>query len=333
MKKYKILAYIVLIAIIIIMGCVIYVNASKDPKQDQKEKTFSEIEYLESELTELFNVMNGISNNNYNVSVKEISKDTAENTQSQQSESNKNGESPNNEKGSSQSQEGSESSEGAGSSGNSEQSGGSSNSQSGQEENSKSSASQTQNEANQKYELELSGILTGQEQIDWENIKGEIEVLYSSIPNITLDLYEMNVNKDDILNFNKEYDNLIKVSQNENKQEFLDILNTLYGYIPGFFSNLTDDEDYKTVIEAKKYVLTAYSKLDQENWQEINTNISKAIEVYSKLVTNTNMDTGKQLAVNKGYIILNEMQNAVNINDRSVFLIKYKNLLEEFKNI
>lgn len=331
MKKYKILAYIVLITIIIIMGCVIYVNASKDPKQDQKEKTFSEIEYLESELTELFNTMNGISNNNYNVSVKEISKDAGENAQSQQTESNKSGESQNNENGNSQSSNGSENSEGSensNSEGSSGQSGDSSNSQSGQGESTKS-----QNEANQKYELELSGILTGQEQIDWQNIKGQIEIVYSSIPNITLDLYEMNVNKDDILNFNKQYDNLIKSSQNENKQEFLDILNSLYGYIPGFFSNLTDDGDYKTAIEAKRYVLSAYSKLDQEKWEDINNDISKAIEVFSKLVTNTNMDTGKQLAVNKGYIILNEMQNAVNINDKSVFLIKYKNLLEELKNI
>ena len=160
-----------------------------------------------------------------------------------------------------------------------------------------------------------------------------MEELYISIPTITLDLYKKNVNKDDILNFNKEYDNLIKVVKNENKEEVLGTLNNLYSYMPKFIQNTSDDNVNKTIVETKSYIVSAYSKLDAENWDVISDDIKKAIDVYSKLLSDTNIDSEKQYSLNKSYVILNEIQNALSIKDKSVFLIKYKNLLEELENV
>ena len=61
--------------------------------------------------------------------------------------------------------------------------------------------------------------------------------------------------------------------------------------------------------------------------------MKNAIDSYSKLLTNTEIDARKQYNVSKGYIMLNELQNVANLKDSAVFLIKYKNLLEEFNNI
>lgn len=308
LKKYRIIAYIVLITIIIVISSVIYVNANKNPEEDQKQKISSEMEFLESKLLDLANMMNNIQTSKYSVTVKDVPGQTQESeggntssSQDQSSESNNQG-----------------------------QSEGNNNSQS---SNSQSSTEQSDSGENKKYELELNGVLNENQQIDWENVKGEVEELYISIPTITLDLYEMNINKDEILNFNKEYDNLIKVVKNENKEEVLGVLNTLYSYMPKFIQNTTDDNVNKTIVETKSYIVSAYSKLDAEKWDGINDDIKKAIDVYSKLLTDTNIDNEKQYSLNKSYVILNEIQNAVNIKDKSVFLIKYKNLLEELENV
>lgn len=308
LKKYRIIAYIFLITIIIVISSVIYVNANKNPEEDQKQKISSEMEFLESKLLDLANMMNNIQTSKYSVTVKDVPGQTQESeggntssSQNQSSESNNQG-----------------------------QSEGNNNSQS---SNSQSSTEQSDSGENKKYELELNGVLNENQQIDWENVKGEVEELYISIPTITLDLYEMNINKDDILNFNKEYDNLIKVVKNENKEEVLGVLNTLYSYMPKFIQNTTDDNVNKTIVETKSYIVSAYSKLDAEKWDGINDDIKKAIDVYSKLLTDTNIDNEKQYSLNKSYVILNEIQNAVNIKDKSVFLIKYKNLLEELENV
>ena len=308
LKKYRIIAYIVLITIIIVISSVIYVNANKNPEEDQKQKISSEMEFLETKLLDLANMMNNIQTSKYSVTVKDVPGQTQEseggNTSSSQNQSSE--------------------------SDNQGQSEGNNNSQS---SNSQSSTEQSDSGENKKYELELNGVLNENQQIDWENVKGEVEELYISIPTITLDLYEMNINKDEILNFNKEYDNLIKVVKNENKEEVLGVLNTLYSYMPKFIQNTTDDNVNKTIVETKSYIVSAYSKLDAEKWDGINDDIKKAIDVYSKLLTDTNIDNEKQYSLNKSYVILNEIQNAVNIKDKSVFLIKYKNLLEELENV
>ena len=308
LKKYRIIAYIFLITIIIVISSVIYVNANKNPEEDQKQKISSEMEFLESKLLDLANMMNNIQTSKYSVTVKDVPGQTQEseggNTSSSQNQSSE--------------------------SDNQGQSEGNNNSQS---SNSQSSTEQSDSGENKKYELELNGVLNENQQIDWENVKGEVEELYISIPTITLDLYEMNINKDEILNFNKEYDNLIKVVKNENKEEVLGVLNTLYSYMPKFIQNTTDDNVNKTIVETKSYIVSAYSKLDAEKWDGINDDIKKAIDVYSKLLTDTNIDNEKQYSLNKSYVILNEIQNAVNIKDKSVFLIKYKNLLEELENV
>ena len=65
----------------------------------------------------------------------------------------------------------------------------------------------------------------------------------------------------------------------------------------------------------------------------MSTNLTDAINVYSSLLTNTGIETGKQSSINKGYVMLNELKNAVDLQNDSIFLIKYKNLLEEINNL
>ena len=66
---------------------------------------------------------------------------------------------------------------------------------------------------------------------------------------------------------------------------------------------------------------------------EITNDLNQATTIYSELLTNTSEKTDNQYEINKGYILINEMQNAVKLQDVSVFLIKYKNLLEELNSI
>jgi hypothetical protein len=93
------------------------------------------------------------------------------------------------------------------------------------------------------------------------------------------------------------------------------------------------EEVYTTLIETKNDIFKGYSKLDNQNWQEISDDVTSGIDNYSKLLTNTNIDSSKQYSISKVYVMLNELQNAVSLQDTSVFLIKYRNLLEEINNI
>lgn len=301
--KYKKMAYLLLIIVVITILMVLWQNISEGNKNEDKEKGNSEVEFLEGKIEKIFNNMNNIETRNYNISVSEISEQSE--AKQSQGESNSSGSSS------------------SGESISSEQSGSSGNLGTNPNESSKS----------EKYELEESGVLTNTEQIDWNKIKTEVEGLYLSLPTITIDLYKLNVAKEDVLGFNEKFDQLTINAKSENKQETLATLSEIYEYVPKFIEKVTDDEIEKIAVKTKSEIFKAYSKLDQDKWNEIAQNVKQAEENYSKLLSNTNIDKTKQYRVNKCYVMLNELQNAVNFKNSSVFLIKYQNLLEEIDNI
>ena len=305
LKKYKKMAYVFLVIIILGMSVAVYANVNKDSKKDNKET--SEIEFIETKLVDLLNEMNHIETRNYSVSVSEITKQSQKKENQESKFSTSDGQDL-------QSESGSGGDSGQGGTNNSED-------------------SSQETESSKKFELKSKGVLSNSSDIDWNYVKSEIETLYSSIPTITLDLYQINIAQEYILGFNKEFDNLTKIVKQENKEGTLKELSALYEYIPKFVNSITDDEMKKCLIESKSNLFKAYSKLDSKNWNEISKDTKQAISTYSKLLTNTNIDSSKQYGIIKGYIMINELQNAVDLQDESVFLIKYKNILEEINNL
>ncbi len=310
MKK---IIYIVLLVIMVVLALTIYTNASKNNTENNGDKTASEIKFLESKIVDLLNKMNGIEIRNYKISYGEMTKKTQEQSGGESSKS-----------GGSKSEEGEESSGGDGGSNEGDSSGSSSNSDS----------QKDTKGTEKKFEMKKTGVLSNNtEDINWEEIKLEIENLYSSIPTITVDLYRNNANQEDILSFNKEYDNLMQVAKNEDKEKTLTQLSKLYDYIPKFINNTSSTDIEKKVIEAKSNIFKAYSKLDNNNWKEIFNDVNNAVNSYSQLLSNTTIDSKKQYSINRIYILLNELKSSISLKDKQIFLIKYKNLLEEFDSL
>ena len=301
MKKKNI---IILLIVLVILALTVYTSATQNNEQDEKEKVTSEIRYLDTKLVELLNHMNNIETRNYQIYTTKIEESrSAENS-------------------------------GGGSSGGNSSSDSSNTSSSSDSTSTQENSDQVDTENTGKnYEMKAAGILTTNRDIDWTSCKNESELIYTSISTITLDLYRLNVSQEDILNFNKDLDSLTVSLEEENKQLTLDNLIKVYEYIPKFGQTIVDDTLYKTVLETKLNVFRGYAKLDSGDWAGISTNMTDAINVYSTLLTNTEIDANKQTTINKGYVMLNELKNAVDTQNTSVFLIKYKNLLEEINNL
>lgn len=267
--------------------------------ETQKEKLFAEIKFVESKIMNLFNTMNNIETTNYHVVTNQLSKESTEKSESNSSSGESSG----------------------------DNSGGESFNQT------QGDNSEDKKQDNKKFELKSNGTLTYTEQINWDSVKDEVEKLYTTIPSLTMDLYQMNVKQEDVLAFNNQYDNLTTAVKDEKKEETLAELTKVYEFLPKFLKDSGQDEIYTVIVETKNNVLKGYSKLDNENWEEIANDIKNSIDIYSKLLSNTNIDTSKQYNISKSYVMLNELQNAVNLKDSSVFLIKYRNLIEELNQI
>ena len=317
MKKFKIISYSILIIVLVVLALTVYTSATENNEEDEKAKVTSEIRYLDTKFVDLLNNMNNIETRNYKIY----------NTKIEESRS-----AENSGGGSSQGDSGSNTGSNSDSSSDSGSGSGSGSDSGNTSTESSNSQSQSQN-SGKNYEMQASGILTTNRDINWTSCKNESELIYTSISTITLDLYRLNVSQEDILNFNKDFDRLTIGIEEENKQTTLDNLVKLYEYIPKFAQNTVDDTLYKTVLETKWNVFKAYAKLDTGDWGGMSTNMADAINTYATLLTNAQIDANKQASVNKGYVMLNELKNAVDTQNTSIFLIKYKNLLEEINNL
>jgi len=311
LKKYQKIAYIFLVIFVLSIVFILFKSyADINKNEDEKEKTETEIQRIELSFVNMFNELNNIKFENYRINTTQINKeDLKDNSSSSASET-------------TPSSGGSSSSESS-SSGDQGES---------QKENGSSQSSEESKE-NQNYEMKLSGVLTNNSDINWENLKNEVEILYSAIPSLTIDLYKININKEKITNFNQEYDNLMKAIKEENKQNALDALANLYNYLPDFIENSTDDTNEKILIKTKNNVFKAYSLLDKNDWNAITENVNLANQEFTKILTNSQSSNKNQYIINKAYVQINELQNSTKTKEKEIFLIKYKNLLEELENI
>ena len=296
MKKYTKFAYIILIVIVLASVFFVFKIVKKDNSNENiEEKTLSEIKHLESEFQNLFNQLDNISFEKYKISSSEIKQEEKESSNESKDYGGTEGESS--------------------------------------DESNSSKGDSEESEAKQ-YKIEENGILTKDSEIDWNQIKNNVERIYVSLYPMTVDLYQIYTNQQDIVDFNKEYDNLIKIVKDEDKQVTLNELSILYDYLPKFVEACTHKEKEKVIIKTKSYIFKAYSVLEEEKWENVSENVDSAIQEFSKIVTNeSDRESRNQYTLNKAYVMIKELQNAINLRDKEVFLIKYKNLLEELQNM
>ena len=296
MKKYKKILVIIIIALISFTGC-------KKSENDQlKEKISSELEYLNIKIIDILNALNNLSFENYTLSIQKSESNVSVGKQSTQKESGSEGGSG-------------EQSEGGG------------------EEKSGQSEEESQELVNTTEMVTNSTLERDKENVKWDLIKPEIELLNENWSVILLDLYSLNVNNNTILDFGKKLDDCIITIKNEDKTQSLNNLADLYAMIPIFLREINGDENVLKIRETQSYLITAYSKAQDMGNMEINNNVEKAIEKYSEIMSNIDYISDKTYKTNKIYVLLNELKNSLEKQDEDLFYIKYKTVLEELLNL
>lgn len=297
-KEILILVIILTILLVSLTGC----SNSNNSNQDLKDKVDSEMLFLDTQLLQMLNELNGIVFVNYVVSAQEVKE--SESTSSNNKEENSSEENSNSE----------------GEAGNNSQSSSSSSSDS-------SSKSKTTTALD--YTMEPNGILSSKNFTDWNSLKYDVEQLYTSWATIILDLYKLNINSDNILGFSNDLDLATKAIKDENKKDSLTLLAKLYSYIPKYVESYSDNTRNINVLKTKSSILNAYSIIEENRKADVKKEIENAEQAYLPIINDIGSDTNKQFNINKAYILIKEMQNSIDTETTEIFYIKYRNLMEE----
>lgn len=121
--------------------------------------------------------------------------------------------------------------------------------------------------------------------------------------------------------------------KNEDKVASLANLAKLYAYIPKYSSGSSKNTTINAIYATKSNILNAYSAIEQNNYSVVKAELANAEQAFMPLINNISSNTNNQANINKSYILIKELQGINQNEDKDIFYIKYKNLMQELNNI
>lgn len=295
-----ILFFILFCFLFLLTGC-----SSED--SNLQAKTEEEIEYLEEKIIAMMNSLNQITLSNSVL----IEEKTTQSTQA----------SGNNEQQTGGS--GSQGEEGSSKATNSTSSG----------SNASGSDKENTEQKSTKYEIINDSILANKTStINWDYIKSDTEAIHSNWATVTIDLHSLNVNNNDILNFSNVLDEVTISAKKEDKTATLNNLASLYAFFPSYINQISDDNEKINIDYTKACVLNSYALAEQDKWEDMKLQVTNAINYFTNVLNSVNEERQNQSQISKIYVLLNELSNSVNVKDKDLYLIKYRNVMEELVN-
>lgn len=197
------------------------------------------------------------------------------------------------------------------------------------------SKSNNENQNIEKYYIEYNSVLLRDTNtVDWNDLENQAENLYDSWVTITLDLNTMNVSSDDILSYNTNLDNLMISIKDKNKVNSAICLANLYSLVPKYMSETSEDQPKIQIGYIKSDILSAYSLLDTEKWNDITNLLGSAESKLTEFMNGGyNLSSMRQAKVNKAYVLLKELIKSSNKKNKDLFYLKYISLIQELEDI
>ena len=276
--------------IILLSGC-----KKSEEKPNIDDKISAEIQYLDKEISGFIDIATGKNEKNYDVQ-KEKAKTGVSNKNTEDSNSKGNSEES--------SEEGS------------------------QEESNQNSKSSNQQNQSDEYEVTIMSMKYNSsnkiEDSQWDELKNSIEKLYTSWTTIENDLnLKDNIQKDNITNLNKNFDNLLLYAINKDEKNFIKESIESYANI----TNIADQVEYEKnklyKLQSKNKIFEAYYNVQENDWISAKNNINLANSYLEKIE-----NLKKRVKVS-----LKNLSNSVDQNDETVFYIKYEDLINEINYI
>lgn len=303
MKKY-IITIIILFSLIILSigGYFIYSNAKTNEGRKVdilRQKAMSELQYLSSNIILMMNEINNISYENYKIINEEIDTGSAEQDSTGGTEKKEEGE------------ENSESTE------------------------SESSAGNGNNSSTIKSsKIEYNSILKNtNNEVDWDSLKSDIEIMYSAWTTVLMDLTSLNVNKDNLLKYNDKLDSIVVDLEKKDKQSTLLNMADLYSLLATFVKEVTNDSNEIALFNVKCNVLYSYAYIESENWEKVKEYVNNAKTDFNSIVNNQVNNIYQIDIVNKSYILINEIEKDISNKSKKTFYINYEILMQELENL
>ena len=299
MKKNNINIYYMQKIFFLLIICLFILTGCNNKNDDEKlkSKIRDQISYLEKDLISMLNGFNNISYSNYKIEKRQGAQSLQETKQNNDSV----------EKSSNESES----------------------------DNMNDNNSNASNQGNSSIIMVPNSILLSDinQKIDWNNMKYEIEKIYSTWNSLFIDLNSLEKGNTKTLEFSSTLNDTTKSIKAENKIASMQNIAEMYIKLGDYSKSYTNDNLQINIIDTKKNIIQAYVYVTENNWDMALNSINKADESFGNVINNVSAQPANQSNINKAYVLLKEEKKAIDLKDQDIFFINYKMIMQELYDI
>lgn len=171
------------------------------------------------------------------------------------------------------------------------------------------------------------------EEINWNDIKQDMNRLYTSWNSVIVDFSLLDIDNHYLTDFGKKMDELMIAIQNKEINKIENNASDLYSLLVQYTNAYKSNDTLKNNITTKYYLIKAYTLMRTNNWTMINENVNHAVTNFYQNMNKMEVLESQKFNLNKTYVAINELKNTVANKNRELFYIKYKIAIEEIDKI
>ncbi len=172
-----------------------------------------------------------------------------------------------------------------------------------------------------EYEIE--------EGINWEEIEETIIDLNNVLDTIILDFSELEISNEDIIKFRNGVNDLSIACTSNDINLVLEKFNLLYSLLPTYMEKYSENKNEINILQLKSMVVSSFYYSNLYDWENAKRTIENAENKYREMMDNVDYMKEYSYNLNKVYILLGEIKNAINIEELELTKLKYINFIEK----
>lgn len=166
--------------------------------------------------------------------------------------------------------------------------------------------------------------------LDWKNISKEVKEINISTDTIIQDLSEVDISNEDILALRNEVNSVIISTGNEDEYNLFQKLSYLYSLLPNYLEKYSDNKNKIDDMKLKSLVLSGFVQANFLDWKTAKETMTLAEAKYNEMMNNVDYMKENSNKLNKIYVLLEELKNAIELEEVELTKVKFVNLIEKY---
>lgn len=187
----------------------------------------------------------------------------------------------------------------------------------------------------EKYGLQYNNSLTenNETNINWEDIEYIYENIFIAWQTMQVDLKDQKVSSEIINKYNSDLNGIANSIIQQNKESTMINYFNLYADICDIVKYISKENNLLNLYYAKLYLLNAYTLSESKKWNEMYESVANS-ESYFKNSYNEKTEGANSKDVNQSKynekiaMSLSNLKDSINLNDKNIFYIQYKNVMQ-----